>query len=138
MSVRKPTTGTGGPEWSHPNSNIAYLTAYGNAEKSNVTATNSPKLTTAQLEALSRGASVSSGPGLMSTGGPPTGTGTLGQMPNNTTTSPGWYATTGSTALTGGTTSTTETTTPAGTTIPLLWVVLGVIGLVVLIALAGR
>jgi hypothetical protein len=143
MSVKKPTGGTG-PESSNPNSNTSYLTKYSNAEKSNVTATNSSKLTTSQLEALSQGSPVSSGPGMVSTGGPPVGTS------NNTATSPGGNVTTVATLLPGGTSSTTETSTPAGTTtpptapsstvfgIPLLWVVLGVIGLVVLIALTGR
>jgi hypothetical protein len=132
MSVRKPTKGTG-PESSNPNSSIAYLKAYSNAEKSNVTATNSPKLTTAQLQALSQGASVSSGPGLVSTGGPPLGNFSLMTAPPPT----------------GGSTTPAGTTTPAEPSSPPtappstvfgipLWVVLGVIGLVVLIALAGR
>jgi len=129
MSVRKPT-GNGGPEWSNPNSNIAYLTSYGNTEKSDVTATNSSKLTTSQLEALSKGSPVSSGPSLASTGAPSAG----GMSPPL-----GGYTTEVAPPPSGGTTTPTGTTTPAGPTrIPLLWVILGVIGLVVLIALSGR
>jgi cobalamin biosynthesis Mg chelatase CobN len=133
MSVRKPTGGTS-HEWSNPNSNISYLTKYSNAEKSDVKATNSPKLTTSQLEALSQGSPVSSGPSLTSTGGPSTGAGTPGQSPNNASTSPSGNVTTVATVLPG------ETSTPAGTTtppaapssagIPVLWVVLGVVVIV--------
>jgi hypothetical protein len=136
MSVKKPTSGTG-PEWSNPNSNTAYLTTFSNAEKSNVTTTNSSKLTTSQLEALSQGSPVSSGPGLLSTGGPPVGTGNPSQTSNNTLTTIGGYKTVVAPPPSG---TTTPPTAPSSTVfgIPILWVILGVIGLVVLITLTGR
>jgi hypothetical protein len=116
-----PTTVPGGSNWSH-HSTIMPPTGPGSTEWSHY---NSDVLTPAQIEALSQGAPVSTGPGLKSTGGPPaSGSETPGQSPNNT-------------VLTGGTTTLTGLLSLSVLGIP-LWVILGMIGLMVLIAFAGR
>jgi len=115
------TTVPGGFKWSN-HSTITPPTGPGSTEWSHYT---SDVLTPAQIEALNQGAPVSSGPGLKSTGGPPIGSGTPGQLPQGT-------------VLPGGTTIPSGLLSSSVMGIPLLWVVLGVIGLVVLIALMGR
>jgi hypothetical protein len=112
-----PTTFPGGSNWSHHNT-ITPPTGPGSTEWSHY---NSDVLTPAKIAALSQGAPVSTGPSLKSTGGPPvSGSGTPGQLPNITAIIPSGLL----------------SSTVMG--IPLLWVILGVVGLVVLIAIAGR
>jgi hypothetical protein len=112
-----PTITPGGSNWSH-HSTITPPTGPGSTEWSHY---NSDVLTPAQIGALSQGAPVSTGPGLKSTGGPPaSGSGTPGQSPQGI-------------ILPGGTTTLTGLLSSTVMGIP-LWVVLGVIGLVVFIA----